>query len=163
MNMKPLPLLLTLSAAVASAQNEFPPEIIPPNFTHRDVLTVDRIHYREDLRNDQVRVLHLNLKGEESVPLHDANDGLFVCLKECHLRLADPGGHIQDIHLGNGQSRWIGAGTRTDKRTGCGGRRQTLAEQHFQPPAAARSCAFPEKNLSTQPVEMLFIETRRRN
>ena len=102
-------------------------------FTHRDVLAVDPIHYRKDLENEQVRVLHLNLRADESVPLHESNDGLFVCLKECHLRLADPGGHIQDIHLGNGQSRWIGAGTRT------------------------------EKNLSTQPVEMLFIETRRRN
>jgi hypothetical protein len=137
--MKTVSLLLVLSAPAFFAQlrpgqtEKLPPEIAPPGFTFRDILTVDRIHYRKDLQNDQLRVLHLNLKGDESVPLHDANDGLFVCLKECHLRLADPGGHIQDIHLGNGQSRWIGAGTRT------------------------------EKNLSTQPVEMLFIETRRRN
>jgi hypothetical protein len=128
--MLPLPLLLTLSAAVTLAQKDFPPEIIPPNFTHRDVLLVDRIHYREDLRNDQIRVLHLNLEGDESVPLHDANDGLFICLKECHLRLDDLAGHLQDIYLENGQSRWIGAGSRT------------------------------ERNLTSQPVEMLFIESK---
>ena len=127
--MPSLPLLLTLSAAVTLAQKD-PPEIIPPNFTHRDILAVDRIHYRKDFENDQVRVLHLNLKGDESVPVHEANDGLFICLKECHLRLDDLKGHLQDIHLENGQSRWIGAGTRT------------------------------QKNLSPQPVEMLFIETR---
>ncbi len=130
--MNTLPLLLALSAAVTSAQNEFPPEIALPNFTHPDVLAVDRIHYREDFKNDQIRVLHLNLKGDESVPVHEANDGLFVCLKECHLRLDDLRGHFQDIHLENGQSRWIGAGIRT------------------------------EQNLISQPVEMLFIESRLR-
>jgi hypothetical protein len=127
MSMKTIPLLLTFSAAVLC--QEFPPEIAPPNFTHRDVLTVDRIHYRKDFENEHMRVLHLNLKADESVPFHEGNDGLFVCFKECHLRLASPSGQVQDVHLENGQSRWIGAGTRT------------------------------EKNLSSHPVEMLFIES----
>jgi len=106
-----------------------PPEVSPPGFTHRDVLSVDRIHYRLDLQTERLRVLRLNLKADESVPTHEANDGLFVCLKECHLRLTDPLGKIQDVHLENGQTRWIGAGTRT------------------------------EKNLSTRPLEMLLVET----
>ena len=46
------------------------------------------------------------------------------------LRLTDPQVKIQDIHLENGQTRWIWAGTRT------------------------------EKNLSTKPVEMIFIESK---
>lgn len=122
-------LLLPVLLAQVPEKVRLPPEVAPPGFTHRDVLSVDRIHYRLDLQTDRVRVLHLNMKPDESVPAHEANDGLFVCLKECHLRLTDPLGKIQDVHLENGQTRWIGAGTRT------------------------------EKNLSTKPLEMLFIET----
>ena len=123
--------LLALAAALLFAQREISlPEITPKNFTFRDVLAVDPIHYRKELENDRVRVLRLNLKADESVPVHEALDGLFVCLRECHLRLTDPHGYVQDIHLEDGKSRWIGGGTRS------------------------------EKNLSTHAVEMLFIETR---
>ena len=111
-------------------KGEFPPEIVPPGFTFRDVLRVDPVHYSKDFENERTRVLRLRLKSDEAVPMHDANDGLFVCLKECHLRLADPLGKLQDIHLENGQTRWIWGGTRTGK------------------------------NLSTQPLEMLFIEQK---
>jgi hypothetical protein len=57
---------------------------------------------------------------------------LFVCLRECHLRLTDPDGRIQDVHLEARQTRWVGAGARR------------------------------EKNLSTKPLEMLFIEWKPR-
>src|SRR5579863_6005982 len=125
-----LPLLIATAAAVLSAQEYGPPEIVPKNFTFRDVLAADPVHYRKELENPQVRVLRLNLKGDESVPLHEALDGLFVCLRECHLRLTDPRGYIQDVHLEDGKTRWIGAGTRS------------------------------EKNLSTHSVEMVFVESR---
>ncbi|MES1261747.1 MAG: hypothetical protein ABUS49_08425 [Acidobacteriota bacterium] len=108
----------------------FPPEIAPPGLTFRDVLRVDPVHYAKDFENERTRVLRLHLKADEAVPLHDARDGLFVCLRECHLRLTDPAGKLQDVHLENGQTRWIGAGTRT------------------------------EKNLGTRPLEMLFIEQK---
>jgi hypothetical protein len=108
----------------------FPPEIAPPGLTFRDVLRVDPVHYAKDFENDRTRVLRLHLKADEMVPQHDAYDGLFVCLRECHLRLTDPAGKLQDVHLENGQTRWIGGGTRT------------------------------EKNLGTQFVEMLFIEQK---
>jgi hypothetical protein len=126
--------LIASSAAILIAQKgeprRLPPDIVPPGLTFRDVLHVDPVHYRKDFENDQTRVLRLHLRSDEAVPNHDANDGLFVCLTECHIRLADPTGHQQDIHLESGQTRWVWGGTRT------------------------------EKNLSTQPVEMLFIETK---
>jgi len=123
-------LLAALAASVLFAQRALPPEVVPKNFTFRDVLSVDRVHYREEYENDKVRVLRLNLKGDESVPVHKALDGLFVCLRECHLRLTDPHGYIQDIHLEDGRTRWIGGGT------------------------------WSEKNLSTHAVEMVFVETK---
>jgi hypothetical protein len=127
-------MLTALTASVLLAQDgKFtPPEIVPKNFSFRDVLTIDPSHYHKELENEQVRVLRLNLKADESVPVHEALDGLFVCLRECHLRLTDPRGYIQDVHLEDGRTRWIGAGTRS------------------------------EKNLSTHPMEMLFIEPRRK-
>jgi hypothetical protein len=129
--MRRFPLLIALTAAVLSAQKEISrPEIAPTNFTFRDILTVDPVHCHKDFENERIRVLRLNLKGDESVPVHEAFDGLFICLRECHLRLTDPHGYIQDIHLEDGKTRWIGAGSRS------------------------------AKNLSTHPVEMLFIETR---
>jgi hypothetical protein len=127
--MRLLPLLILPIAAVMLAQKDLPPDIAPKNFTFRDILTADPVHYRKELENQQVRVLRLNLKADESVPVHEALDGLFICLRECHLRLTDPRGYIQDVHLEDGRTRWIGAGTRS------------------------------ERNLSPRPVEMLFIET----
>jgi hypothetical protein len=126
-------LLLALAATVLS-QHKMPPEILSPDFTNfRDVLQVDRAHFRKDLDNDQYRVLRLNLRGDDSVPLHDANDAVFICIsRECHLRFTDPIGHVQDLHLETGQTRWVGAGTRTGK------------------------------NLSTHELEMLIVEAKQR-
>ena len=89
--MRLLPLLLAaLSFTLFAQKDRLPPEIAPKNFTFRDILAIDPSHYRKDFENDQIRVLHLNLKGDESVPVHEALDGLFVCLRECHLRLTEP-------------------------------------------------------------------------
>jgi hypothetical protein len=130
--MRPISLAIALTAAVAQppVPRGLPPEIAPGTFTFRDILTVDRVHVRLDFENERIRVLRLNLKGDESVPVHEAPDGLFVCLRECHLRLTDPHGYIQDIHLEDGKTRWIGGGTRS------------------------------AKNLTTHPVEMLFVEMK---
>jgi hypothetical protein len=131
--MRLLVMLTVLAASALLAQKDkMPPEIAPKDFTFRDVLSIDPAHYRKEMENDQIRVLRLNLKGDESVPVHEAPDGLFVCLRECHLRLTDPRGYVQDVHLEDGHTRWIGGGTRS------------------------------ERNLSTHSVEMLFIETRSR-
>jgi hypothetical protein len=69
------------------------------------------------------------------VPVHDDLDALFVCIavgsdKACHIRLTRPGGRSQDIHMQAGESRWIYGDTRS------------------------------EKNLGTQRLEMLVIETK---
>jgi len=134
--MRQLGLMICSLAASLSAQRDFPPDIIPPEVLKiKDALTADPKHYRLEFENDRMRVLRLSLKGGESAPVHDDRDALFVCIavgsdKACHLRLARPGGPTQDIHLQAGESRWIYGDTRS------------------------------EKNLSTQPLEMLLIETK---
>lgn len=111
---------------------EFPPDIVPPEVVKgKDAFTADPKHYKLDTENDRMRVLRLKLKADEAVPVHDDRDALFVCVvKDCHLRLARPGGRSQDVHLQAGESRWIYADTRS------------------------------EKNLSSEPLEMLVIELK---
>ena len=118
------------------AQLRFPPDIVPPEVLRgKDALAADPKHYKIELENEHVRVLRLTLKGDETVPVHDDQDALFVCIavssdKACHLRLTRPGGRSQDIHMQAGESRWIYADTRS------------------------------EKNISNQPLELLVIETK---
>ena|SRR5437868_13204365 len=110
---------------------EFPPDIVPPEvLKSKDALVADPKHYKLELENDHMRVLRLTLKADEVSPVHDDRDALFVCIKECHLRLTRPGERSQDIHMQAGESRWIYADTRS------------------------------EKNLGSQSLELLVIETK---
>ena len=117
--------------AQRTSRELFPPDIVPPEVVKgKDALAADPKHYKLEIENDQMRVLRLTLKADEVAPVHDDRDALFVCLKECHIRLTRPGGRSQDIHLQTGESRWIYGDTRS------------------------------EKNISTQLLEMLVIEPK---
>jgi hypothetical protein len=88
--------------------------------------------------------LRLKLGPDESAPTAFIQDALIVCLNECHVRVTLPkftklkgatepaytGRQALDIHMEAGTTRLIGAGLRSIK------------------------------NLSTHPVEMLFIERK---
>ena len=122
--------LFAFAAALAFAQKpdlKHPPEVVPQGFTHPDPLS-DRAHFEKQFENDRTRVLRLHLAADDTSKLYETSDGLFICMHECHVRLLDPAGHDQDIHLQDEESRWVGAGTRR------------------------------VKNLSTRPVEMLFVD-----
>src|ERR1700693_1553771 len=130
--------LLLIMMLFAQGRNRelFPPDIVPPEVLKgKDALAADPKHYKLEFENDRMRVLRLTLKADEVVPVHDDLDALFVCIavgsdKACHLRRTRPGGRSQDIHMQAGESRWIYADTRS------------------------------EKNLSSQPLEMLVIEPK---
>ena len=124
-------LVLLAQGRTRDSREFFPPDIVPPEVVKgKDALAADPKHYNLELENERMRVLRLTLKAGEMAPVHDDRDALFVCLKECHLRLTRPGGASQDIHLQGGESRWIYGDTRS------------------------------EKNLGTQPLEMLVIEPK---
>jgi hypothetical protein len=107
------------------------PEIIPPEvLADRDPVRVDPQHFKLDLDNEQVRVVHLSMKGSESTPMHEETELLAVCIKECHVRLSRPDGKFQDVHMQAGDARWVWEETRS------------------------------EKNLSKEPLDMLLIEIR---
>jgi predicted small lipoprotein YifL len=125
-----LMVLFAFAAALGFTQKgpfKLPPEIVPQEVTHPDPLS-DRVHFEKQFENSRTRVLRLHLAADDTSKLYETGDGLFICMRECHVRLLDPAGHDQDIHLQDAESRWVGAGTRR------------------------------MKNLSTRPVEMLFVE-----
>ncbi len=133
-------LLLAVVAMGAYGQQQFqpglrfPPDIVPPEvFARRDPLQLDPIHYRLDFENEHVRAIRLTLKADEAVPMHDDVDALVVCILECHLRFTTPAGHIQDVHMESGESRWL------------------YGDRHSA------------KNLNTNSMEMLFIEVKAAN
>ena len=132
-------LLMMILFAQVRTRELFPPDIVPPEVLKaKDALAADPKHYKLEFENEHIRVLRLTLKADEVSPVHDdldalfvcILDALFVCIKECHLRLTRPGGRSQDLHLQAGESRWIYGDTRS------------------------------EKNLGTQPLEMLVLETK---
>jgi hypothetical protein len=130
-------ILFSLTACTLLAQRRpiqpFPPDIVPPEaFKHRDALEVDPVHYQLEFEDNRTRVLRLTLKPNEAVPLHDAEDALVVCLKECHLRLDRPTSHSEDLHLDAGKTRWVFGGARI------------------------------ERNLGSQPLELLLVEPKGR-
>lgn len=77
----------------------------------------ERAHFEKQFENDRTRVLRLRLAPDDTSRLYETSDGLFICLRECHVRLLDPAGHDQDIHLQDEESRWVGAGMRRLKNS----------------------------------------------
>ncbi|HUE22832.1 MAG TPA: hypothetical protein VMQ86_14195 [Bryobacteraceae bacterium] len=133
-------LLLGLLALGAYGQRgfqpgtRFPPDIVPPEvFARRDPLTIDPKHYHLDFENEHVRAIRLTLKADEAVPVHDDVDALAVCIEECHLRFTRADGHIQDVHMESGETRWLYGDTHS------------------------------AKNLNTNPMEMVLIEVKAAN
>ncbi|MGA2133655.1 MAG: hypothetical protein ABSH50_15285 [Bryobacteraceae bacterium] len=123
--------LLALSAYGQRPDFRLPPDIVPADFfARRDPLKIDAKHYTLEFENEHVRTIRLTLKADEAVPMHDDVDAVAVCVAECHLRFTEPGGHIQDVHMQTGETRWLYGDTHS------------------------------AKNLNTQPMEMLLIEMK---
>lgn len=124
-------LFAVLAVGAYGQNNEFPPDIVPPEVLARlDPLKVDAKHYHLDYENAQVRAIRLKLEADEGVPMHDDVDALAICIRECHLRFTRPDGHSQDVHMESGETRWIYGDTHS------------------------------ARNLNTHPMEMLFVEVK---
>jgi hypothetical protein len=110
-----------------------------------DPVQVDPVHYRLEIETDGMRVTRLTLGPDEAAPVVYFQDAVVVCANECHVRLGLPklailkegatepaysGNQMMDVHMEGGSTRVIGAGMRS------------------------------VANLSTHPVEMLFIERK---
>src|SRR6476469_9931688 len=81
---------------------------------HRDPLATDTKHCQREFENGQIRVLHVTLGSNEALPVHDAPNTLLVCISGCHIRLERPDRRIHDVHMDNGETRWIPLYTRSE-------------------------------------------------
>jgi hypothetical protein len=113
-------LLFSLSAA---AQNtfrvpRFPPDLIANDSPIRDIAKLDTKHVRVDSDNARLRVLRISLPAGEALPMHDARDGVLVCLTACALTLTNPVGYVREIKLEAGRTLWMGAARNRIVNTG---------------------------------------------
>jgi hypothetical protein len=106
----------TVFVLVAAAQAQdrpripaFPPDLIAHDSPTRDLAKLDPKHVRVDQENARVRVLRINLGAGESLPMHDARNGVLVCLTTCRLTVTNPVGYTFEVKLDAGQTRWMEA------------------------------------------------------
>jgi hypothetical protein len=104
-------LLLCLPAASQDRfrRPTFPPDLIAHDSPIRDLAKIDTKHVRVDSDNSRMRVLRIALPAGEALPMHDARDGVLVCLTACSLSLTNPLGYTVEVKLEAGHTRWIGA------------------------------------------------------
>ncbi|MDE3168121.1 MAG: hypothetical protein KGN36_20130 [Acidobacteriota bacterium] len=88
---------------------DFPPDVIVRDSPIRDLAKLDTRHVRVDEENDRVRVLRIVLGAGESLPMHDARNGVLVCLTACRLSVVNPVGYTFEITLGAGRTQWMEA------------------------------------------------------
>lgn len=98
----------------AGAQNRprvptFPPDLIAHDSPIRDLAKLDTSHVRVEEENERVRVLRITLGPGESLPMHDARNGVLVCVTACRLTVTNPVGYTFEITLGAGRTQWMEA------------------------------------------------------
>jgi hypothetical protein len=114
--------VLFLALPVAAQNNfrvpRFPPDMIANDSPIRDVAKLDPKHVRVDSDNARLRVLRISLPAGEALPMHDARDGVLVCLTACVLTLTNPVGYVREIKLDAGRTAWMGAARNRVANTG---------------------------------------------
>jgi len=112
MNGRLLAVLLLCLPAVAQdrfRRPQFPPDLIAHDSPIRDIEKLDVKHVRVDTDNPRIRVLRIALAAGEALPMHDARDGVLVCLTACSLALTNPVGYVRDVKVEAGQTLWMAA------------------------------------------------------
>jgi hypothetical protein len=118
-----------------------------------DPLRVDPVHYSVESETDGMLALRLKLGPDEAAPPAYFQDALIVCTSECHVRL---------VVTTPMSTRLRKVGAAGSEITGTGKDRHQIVDIHMEAGttrligAGLRSIA----NLSTNPVEMLFIERK---
>jgi hypothetical protein len=107
MNGRLLAVLLLCFPAVAQdrfRRPQFPPDVIANDSPIRDLAKLDPKHVRVDSDTARMRVLRMTLAAGASLPMHDARDGVLVCVTACSLAFSNPVGYVRDVKLEAGQT-----------------------------------------------------------
>jgi len=121
MNRRMLAILLFSLPAAAQGRfrlPQFPPDVIAHDSPIRDLAKIDTRQVKVDTENQRVRVLRIALDAGASLPMHDARDGVLVCLTACSLTVTNPVGYVTEVKLEAGQTLWMAAGRRRIANSG---------------------------------------------
>jgi hypothetical protein len=94
--------LLVLGSGIVLAQN---PDKIDPAKN-------DPAHFKVELDNSRVRVLHVTVAPNTKVELHDVDDAVVVPLTDYESTLKRPNGETAVVERKTGKPAWVAAGAR---------------------------------------------------
>lgn len=78
----------------------------------QDPATTDPAHFKVELNNDRVRVLHVTVEPNTKVGLHEIDDAVVVPLTDYESTLKRPDGHVIVVERKTGQAAWVARGAR---------------------------------------------------
>jgi hypothetical protein len=101
----------------------------------QDPAKTDPTHFKVELENDRVRVLHVTVEPNTKVELHELDDAVVVPLSNYESTLKTAGGKITKLERIAGKPGWVPAGGR-EFEAGAKGVDALLIE--IKPAAAAK-------------------------
>jgi len=78
----------------------------------QDPATTDPAHFKVELNNDRVRVLHVTVEPNTKVELHEVGDAVVVPLTDYESTLKRPDGQVSIVERKTGKVAWVGRGAR---------------------------------------------------
>jgi beta-alanine degradation protein BauB len=78
----------------------------------QDPATTDPAHFKVELNNDRVRVLHVTVEPNTKVELHEVGDAVVVPLKDYESTLKRPDGQVSTVERKTGKAAWVARGAR---------------------------------------------------
>ncbi len=84
----------------------------------QDAVKVDPKHYKVELENDQVRILHAHYGPHEKSVMHSHPNSVAVMLSDGKIRFTYPDGKTQDAVSKPGQALYTPAQTHDPENTG---------------------------------------------
>ena len=78
----------------------------------QDPATADPAHFKVELNNDRVRVLHVTVEPNTKIQLHELDDVVVVPLTDYESTLKRPDGQTSVVERKAGKASWVGRGAR---------------------------------------------------
>jgi translation initiation factor IF-1 len=78
----------------------------------QDPATTDPAHFKVELNNDRVRVLHVTVEPNTKVDLHEVGDAVVVPLTDYESTLKRPDGQTSVVERKTGKAAWVARGAR---------------------------------------------------
>jgi hypothetical protein len=78
----------------------------------QDPATTDPAHFKVELNNDRVRVLHVTVEPNTKVDVHEIGDAVVVPLTDYESTLKRSDGHVIVVERKTGKPAWVKGGVR---------------------------------------------------